>query len=197
MVSLNVVRPKADLSKEVHMKRTKRYEVGGEVDPLEAANQSTEAQELAGEAILKGMRDAEIEKPSNFKEAFAAARKAGDKTFEFGGKKYTTEMASSKPAKVTDTGDEVSRLAGIRPKPMPRQQETMQDRAERYVAKRAAQRAEDAAARATERSMMPTSRPKASEQTFMGGLKFSKGGMTASRRADGIAQRGKTKGRIV
>lgn len=178
------------------MKRTKRYQEGGEMDALEAANQSKESQEIAGEAILKGMREAEIEKPSTFKEAFAAARKAGDKMFEFGGKKYTTEMASSKPAKVTDTGDEVSRLAGIRPKPV-RQQETMQDRADRYVAKRAAQRAEDAAARAKERSMMPTSRPKASEQTFMGSLKFSKGGSTASKRADGIAQRGKTRGRIV
>jgi len=179
------------------MKRNKRYQEGGEVDPLEAANQSKESQEIAGEAILKGMRDAEIEKPSTFKEAFAAARKAGDKMFEFGGKKYTTDMASPKPAKVTDTGDEVSRLAGIRPKPAPRQQETMQDRAERYVAKRAAQRAEDAVARAAERSMMPTSRPKASEQKFMGSLKFSKGGSTASKRADGIAQRGKTRGRIV
>ena len=31
-------------------------------------------------------------KPTNFKSAFAAARAAGDKTFEFGGKKYTTEL---------------------------------------------------------------------------------------------------------
>lgn len=179
------------------MKRTKRYEDGGEVDSLEAANQSKESQEIAGEAILKGMRDAEIEKPSTFKDAFAAARKSGDKTFEFGGKKYTTEMASSKPAKVTDTGDEVSRLAGIRPKPAPRQQETMQDRADRYVAKRAAQRAEEAASKPSERYSGPTSRPRASDQTFMGSLKFSKGGSTASKRADGIAQRGKTKGRMV
>lgn len=32
-------------------------------------------------------------KPQNFKSAFADARSAGDKTFEFGGKKYTTELA--------------------------------------------------------------------------------------------------------
>jgi hypothetical protein len=31
---------------------------------------------------------------SEFGKAFAAARKAGDKTFEFKGKKYTTKMAS-------------------------------------------------------------------------------------------------------
>jgi len=32
-------------------------------------------------------------KPQNFKSAFADARSAGDKTFEFGGKKYTTDLA--------------------------------------------------------------------------------------------------------
>ena len=34
---------------------------------------------------------------ASFKEAFAEARAAGDKTFEYMGKKYTTEMASDKP----------------------------------------------------------------------------------------------------
>jgi len=41
-------------------------------------------------------------KTSRFGTAFAAARRAGDKTFMFNGKKYTTEMASEKkkaPAK--------------------------------------------------------------------------------------------------
>ena len=40
-------------------------------------------------------------KSKSFKEAFAEARKAGDKTFMFGGKKYTTELkeeAAKKPA---------------------------------------------------------------------------------------------------
>lgn len=37
-------------------------------------------------------------KAPSFKEAFAAARGAGDKTFEFGGKKYTTELAKPKAA---------------------------------------------------------------------------------------------------
>lgn len=84
-----------------------------------------------------------------------------------------------------------------RGRPGPARQETMQDRAERYVEKRAAQRAKDAEERASERSKAPTSRPKASEQKFMGSLKFSGGGsVSASKRADGIAQRGKTKGKI-
>ena len=36
---------------------------------------------------------------STFKEAFASARKGGLKVFEFGGKKYTTEMKGAKAAK--------------------------------------------------------------------------------------------------
>lgn len=38
-------------------------------------------------------------KPQSFKEAFAANRKAGNATFEYNGKKYTTELAST--SKVT------------------------------------------------------------------------------------------------
>jgi hypothetical protein len=41
------------------MRKAKRYEEGGDVDPLEAANNSKESQEIAGEAMLKGMRDTE------------------------------------------------------------------------------------------------------------------------------------------
>lgn len=37
-------------------------------------------------------------KKQSFKEAFAENRKAGNADFEWNGKKYTTEMASSKPA---------------------------------------------------------------------------------------------------
>lgn len=169
----------------------KKYEEGGEVDPLEAANSSKEAQEIAGEAILKGMRDKAAAEPSTFKEAFAAARSRGDKNFEFGGKKYNTALAPARrPAPAAAPAPAPA------PARAPMRQETMQDRAESYVAKRAAQRAADAEARAAERAKMPTSRPKASEQKFMGNSNYAKGGM-ASRRGDGIAQRGKTKGRII
>ena len=34
---------------------------------------------------------------ANFKDSFAAARKAGKKTFTWNGKKYTTELAEDKP----------------------------------------------------------------------------------------------------
>jgi len=41
---------------------------------------------------------AEAPKKAGFKDAFAEARKAGEKTFEYMGKKYTTELESDKPA---------------------------------------------------------------------------------------------------
>ncbi len=53
--------------------------------------------------------DKEEEKPSkkedkkmSFKEAFAAARKDGDKTFTWEGKRYTTEMAKPSSAKASE-----------------------------------------------------------------------------------------------
>ena len=46
-------------------------------------------------------------KKQSFKEAFAAARKAGGKTFEWNGKKYTTELA--KPATKTMTKEEAAK----------------------------------------------------------------------------------------
>lgn len=81
-------------------------------------------------------------------------------------------------------------------------QESVQERAERYVAKRAAARAAEAAAegpRGDDRILRNLKKPKPGEFTGMGGLQFSKGGKVsqASKRADGIAQRGKTRGRMV
>jgi hypothetical protein len=90
-------------------------------------------------------------KTSRFGAAFAAARKAGDKTFEFNGKKYTTEMASEKkkvPAKAAPS------------KGLP--------------------------GRSTEGSVSDV-------------VGAKKGGMisSASKRADGIATKGKTRGKMV
>ena len=48
-------------------------------------------------------------KLSNFGAAFNAARKAGDKTFMFKGKKYTTEMAKPK-AKMVEKGPDTATL---------------------------------------------------------------------------------------
>ena len=124
-------------------KSMKRYSGGGEVDAMEEANQSAESQDIA-KSMGAGERNTESDKPEykSFKEAFAAERKAGNKTFEYMGKKYTTDMASRTSAR--DTGSDVARKAASYPKPAPRAQ-TQRDLAEAYVAKRAAARAEAAA----------------------------------------------------
>lgn len=120
-------------------KMMKRYEDGGEVEGafVEAGSGPSED----SSPMEKG---AEPSKPEykSFKEAFAAERKAGNKTFEYMGKKYTTDMASRTSAR--DTGSDVARKAASYPKPAPRAQ-TQRDLAESYVAKRAAARAEAAA----------------------------------------------------
>jgi hypothetical protein len=87
-------------------------------------------------------------KTSRFGAAFAAARRAGDKTFEFNGKKYTTEMASEK------------KKAPAKGKSLP---------------------------------------GKAAEGQVSDIVGAKKGGMigSASKRADGIATKGKTRGRMV
>jgi hypothetical protein len=98
--------------------------------------------------VDKGMNP-NLNADMTFKEAFAAARKEGDKTFEWRGKKYTTEMAPSKPKTPTKR------------KPLP--------------------------GRAAEGKMSDV-------------VGAKKGGMvksSASKRGDGIAQRGKTRGRMV
>jgi hypothetical protein len=136
------------------MARAKRYEEGGETE------------DTTSEATP------EPAKPSNFKSAFASARKAGDKTFEFNGKKYTTELASSTPAKVTDTGDETARLKARVPKPAPNYKNNPPSALSRAISS------------IRERGMK--SNPDA----------YKSGGMTASRRADGIATKGKTRGKI-
>ena len=111
-----------------------------------------------------------------FKEAFADALKArkagGAKTFTWKGKEYTTELASDKkaaPAKAAPAVDakETARVA----------------------------RVTDALRGAPADRVKKSTFPK-SESKFLG-MKSGGSVSSASRRADGIAQRGKTKGRMV
>lgn len=162
----------------------------------------------------------------SFKEAFARARRYGDDSFEWNGKKYSTEMKSEKSSaskksradekvgegyeklgKSEDKEDKRSRgvaagllgagvglgtaalLSGMR--------KSEEDRKERELAKGR-----------EERSMKSPVRNISTEEAAWegeGGRAFRKGGKvkkmasggSASSRGDGIAQRGKTKGRII
>jgi hypothetical protein len=97
-----------------------------------------------------------------------------------------SKPSPAKPAKppepkVTDTGDESSRLLTRYKKP-PLRQETMDERAKRFIEKREAAKREKEANPARGR----------------GGVAYQKGGVvsSASKRADGIATKGKTRGKI-
>lgn len=187
-------------------RKPRRFNEGGvTADDLEAANASedpiaelnTRKQWTGGEEVAAPARK------QSFKEAFAEARRGGGKTFEWNGKKYTTEMAgASKPAgrsAVTDTGDDMSRMAArastaAKKKPA---YETRYDRMNRL-------NREEAAARETSRPkgqdrIMRNTRAGATDSKTLLPTGMKKGGSVskASGRADGIAQRGKTKGRLV
>lgn len=95
----------------------------------------------------------------------------------------TTAVTEVKPPapKVTDTGDQGERLLARYKKP-PLRQETMNERAKRFIEKREAAKREKEANRGRGR----------------GGVPYEKGGMvsSASKRADGIATKGKTRGKM-
>jgi hypothetical protein len=119
---------------------------GDDVDPFSGARDE------------EGDIKREEPKKMSFKQAFAAARKAGDKTFEFQGKKYSTQLKSEpKPTSTKEMADD------------------------RRVKKLGVFGAKGKNPRPANPSM------------------FKKGGSvsSASKRADGIAMKGKTKGRIV
>ena len=70
-------------------KRSFRYDGGGDVNYGEDERPAATGMSAAAELMP--------EKPKAFKEAFRDARSAGDKSFTWQGKKYTTEMAGAKP----------------------------------------------------------------------------------------------------
>lgn len=166
----------------------KKYQEGGVAEGMNP-NIDDDTRARAMKFVEEKVEAPAPARKQSFREAFAQARQGGEKTFEWNGKKYTTDLA--KPAaRVTDTGDETARLAR-RPMPAKREPyETPYDRMNRQNREAAAVRAAKAApARAALR------------QAYTSGeeMGMKKGGMVgkASKRADGIAQRGKTKGRMI
>jgi hypothetical protein len=67
---------------------------------VDAAKATTApSRSMATDAEVRAAADEGAAMPKSFKEAFAENRKAGNKTFEWGGKTITTELASEKPSK--------------------------------------------------------------------------------------------------
>jgi hypothetical protein len=160
----------------------KRYNDGGMPDyerEPDFEDKGQQSAEVAAYKVSKGMdpnksgeeehmdavkRKAILDKPlakASFKEAFAEARSNGDKTFEYMGKKYSTEMA--KPEK---SFKEKAKSSGF-----------------------ASAETKGGAALMTRKDRMKD-KPMA---------KMAKGGSvsSASKRGDGCAIKGKTRGRMV
>ena len=194
-------------------------------DPMEEANASENSEEIAGEAALKGTRDS-ASKPLSFKEAFASARKGGDKTFEWNGGKYATEMESSAkkaaPVAPVRANSDYSNEGRTTPKP-PLRQVTMRDNAEapkkemyRTMSGKMAEKTPDKnpaaglgdlisrGAKAAGETLSkyefvtPASRIAKENKAAKEARGYKAGGSvsSASRRGDGIAMKGKTRGKM-
>jgi len=121
---------------------------------------------------------------SAFGKAFREARASGDKSFTFNGKKYTTEMAKPKTSTKAELGPEMG---------SPMSADESKDAASRFGYPKGSERLNSAENKETsDMSMRHGGRVK---KMNMGGMGYSNGG-SASSRADGIATKGKTRGKM-
>jgi hypothetical protein len=184
-------------------RKFKRYDEGGEVDPMEAANQGENLDTEAG-PVATPTPAAQPKAKGITKEELA---KSGLSLRDY----------MNKQQGLTRRGDSSPMAAGPGRAPTPPArkmvQETMADRAERYGDKRMAARAADTAAATAKASTadetarlrqrnMPASKFDASRvnpKTLLPAKGYAKGGSisSASSRADGIATKGKTRGIMV
>lgn len=172
-------------------KRGFRYDEGGEVEMEEGSG---------GYGALSEPEPA-AEKPKSFKEAFAEARAAGDKTFMFGGKKYTTEIAGGKRSEpVGRPRGESGPVSTTRQMADRAATDTQNARAASERRAAAAREAESERSRESRRATPPGTAQKrgvvsmagVNPKTLLPGQGYAKGG-----KIDGCAQRGKTRGRMV
>ena len=153
------------------------------------------------------------QKNPSFKQAFAAARLAGDKTFVWNGKPYTTELAGSTPQnpKVTPTVNPADAEAGA--------SRGRKGSAAPTTTESKGLPADDDFTKSTQYTLYPPEvrakyrkehglapeapakrNPRTGKEMAKGGKvkAFAKGGrISASTRADGLAKKGFTKGRMV
>lgn len=148
---------------------------------------------------------------SAFGKAFREARNSGDKEFTFNGKRYTTELKDNKTVYPQVTP---------KIKPLTEAEQAAQDRYDVKTGKKSfdtereyvpptvnTKRVSDVDLTGGSRSPDQAGKPMTEitkpgtrtnyENTETSDMTYKKGGLTASRRADGIAQRGKTRGTMV
>ena len=152
-------------------KRAKRFDEGGDVEPEKSKMYKAEpAQESTGL------------KKESFKEAFARSKKSGDKTFEFNGKKYTTETAKPKASGPDESSAETGRLtraAATRPAAEPGLEESHPEdmlggmglKAAARVAKTVVQAGERKAAQKATESLAAANRREALKESARSGTR--------------------------
>lgn len=125
-------------------RKTKRYNDGGMTDEDVSSFAGTpENESTAGmrEGYTPEKDEAEAPAPAakktTFKEAFASARKAGDKTFQWEGKKYTTEMAGEKKAAPTTAKAAPTTAKAAEPEKAKPKYQSLSERARGFEAERA------------------------------------------------------------
>lgn len=182
-------------------------EDGSDVDALEAANASKESQEIAGEAMLKGMRDAESaprKAPMVTKEELAASglslrdylnkqqgltRRGGSmpEPMKSAPKETTVEKTVVKTESAKPAGPKVGRAS----------QSTVMEPDRAPMGGAPVNAAKQAKYRENLFDSPLTRAFKAIRERGEATKNYAKGGsVSASKRADGIAQRGKTRGKI-
>lgn len=126
-----------------------------------------------------------------FKQAFADARRSGDKTFEFGGKKYTTDIAKPKASKAAAPDESAAEK-----KESPKASQMFPTRSIEDITK------DTKTATTPKRGFGPKitfgtpAQLEKAKKAYYSGFKSGGSVSSASKRADGIAQKGKTRGRI-
>lgn len=200
--------------------KTKRYQEGMSVEG--DYESSDDYKNLMGAAARekadaeKSATPAAPAKATSFGDAFKSARGRGDKTFEYMGKKYTTEMAGGKkaPAAASTPAPARSRMTGGKSGDADRDIGSSVRSSSYGEAARSARTLGDVMKEDLERSAaIRSGKEKTLGTRFQEGMRkfgralatgqpqggMKKGGMvgSASKRADGCAQRGKTRGKMV
>jgi hypothetical protein len=127
----------------------------------------------------RGSYEEDAPKKTSFKEAFASARKGGEKTFEWNGKKYTTDVAKPKA--------DAQKAAAPMEKPKAKYEAPV----DRYAREnRETAQSEESMSEYKPRRGRMVGDTEVDTNTLLP-KKYAKGGSVSSR-ADGIASKGKT-----
>jgi hypothetical protein len=161
------------------------------------------------------------DEPASFKQAFAAARKAGDSSFSFDGKKFSTDLAGgSKKSSAMENAAKSAKMGVMPTKSKFQMYNDAADAARKDATGDSFKREKVSEADSRSSPSVMADKPSTTNKRQgviqyesgrslsdwsknlgkkAGGAvkKMSSGGSTASRRADGCAMRGKTRGKMV